>query len=283
VTTRFDNCFAELKREGRAAFVTFVMCGDPDIETSLEIVNALPGSGADIIELGMPFTDPMADGPSIQAAGLRALKAGTTLKKTLDVVRRFRESNDKTPIILMGYYNPIYIHGVDKFLSDAKAAGVDGLILVDMPPEEDEELCIPALKAGLNFIRLATPTTSACRRCSRTRRGSSTMSPSPASPAAPRRILRKSRRPWPGSSATQSFRCASALASAPPSRRARSRPMPMAPWSAPRWSMPSAPASMRTTARRQAPSRRWPTRRPQLPQACGRPGRLPSSDSQVES
>jgi tryptophan synthase alpha chain len=159
VTTRFDNCFAELKREGRAAFVTFVMCGDPDIETSLEIVNALPGSGADIIELGMPFTDPMADGPSIQAAGLRALKAGTTLKKTLDVVRRFRESNDKTPIILMGYYNPIYIHGVDKFLSDAKAAGVDGLILVDMPPEEDEELCIPALKAGLNFIRLATPTT----------------------------------------------------------------------------------------------------------------------------
>ena len=159
MTTRFDNCFAELKREGRAAFVTFVMCGDPDIETSLEIVNALPGSGADIIELGMPFTDPMADGPSIQAAGLRALKAGTTLKKTLDVVRRFRESNDKTPIILMGYYNPIYIHGVDKFLSDAKAAGVDGLILVDMPPEEDEELCIPALKAGLNFIRLATPTT----------------------------------------------------------------------------------------------------------------------------
>jgi tryptophan synthase alpha chain len=159
VTTRFDNCFAELKREGRAAFVTFVMCGDPDIETSLEIVNALPGSGADIIELGMPYTDPMADGPSIQAAGLRALKAGTTLKKTLDVVRRFRESNDKTPIILMGYYNPIYIHGVDKFLSDAKAAGVDGLILVDMPPEEDEELCIPALKAGLNFIRLATPTT----------------------------------------------------------------------------------------------------------------------------
>jgi tryptophan synthase alpha chain len=159
VTTRFDNCFAELKREGRAAFVTFVMCGDPDIETSLAIVKALPASGADIIELGMPFTDPMADGPSIQAAGLRALKAGTTLKKTLDVVRRFRESNDKTPIILMGYYNPIYIHGVDKFLSDAKAAGVDGLILVDMPPEEDEELCIPALKAGLNFIRLATPTT----------------------------------------------------------------------------------------------------------------------------
>jgi tryptophan synthase alpha chain len=159
VTTRIDTRFAELKREGRAAFVTFVMCGDPDIETSLSIVKALPSAGADIIELGMPFTDPMADGPSIQAAGLRALKAGTTLKKTLDVVRRFREGDDKTPIILMGYYNPIYIHGVDKFLIDAKSAGVDGLILVDMPPEEDEELCIPALKAGLNFIRLATPTT----------------------------------------------------------------------------------------------------------------------------
>ena len=159
MTTRIDTRFAELKREGRAAFVTFVMCGDPDIETSLAIVKALPAAGADIIELGMPFTDPMADGPSIQAAGLRALKAGTTLKKTLDVVRRFREGDDRTPIILMGYYNPIYIHGVDKFLVDAKAAGVDGLILVDMPPEEDEELCIPALKAGLNFIRLATPTT----------------------------------------------------------------------------------------------------------------------------
>jgi tryptophan synthase alpha chain len=159
VTTRIDTRFADLKREGRAAFVTFVMCGDPDIETSLAIIKALPSAGADVIELGMPFTDPMADGPSIQAAGLRALKAGTTLKKTLDVVRRFRQGDDKTPIILMGYYNPIYIHGVDKFLSDAKTAGVDGLVLVDMPPEEDEELCIPALKAGLNFIRLATPTT----------------------------------------------------------------------------------------------------------------------------
>ena len=159
VTTRIDTRFAELKREGRAAFVTFVMCGDPDIETSLAIIKALPGAGADVIEIGMPFTDPMADGPSIQAAGLRALKAGTTLKKTLDVVRRFREGDNATPIILMGYYNPIYIHGVDKFLSDAKTAGVDGLILVDMPPEEDDELCIPALKAGLNFIRLATPTT----------------------------------------------------------------------------------------------------------------------------
>jgi tryptophan synthase alpha chain len=159
VTTRIDTRFADLKREGRAAFVAYVMCGDPDIETSLAILKALPSAGADIIEVGIPFTDPMADGPSIQAAGLRALKAGTTLKKTLDVVGRFREGDDKTPIILMGYYNPIYIHGVDKFLNDAKSAGVDGLILVDMPPEEDEELCIPALKAGLNFIRLATPTT----------------------------------------------------------------------------------------------------------------------------
>ena len=159
MTTRIDTRFADLQRQGRAAFVTFVMCGDPDIETSLAIVKALPSAGADVIELGMPFTDPMADGKAIQAAGLRALKAGTTLKKTLDLVRRFREADNATPIILMGYYNPIYIYGVDKFLSDAKTAGVDGLILVDMPPEEDSELCIPALKAGLNFIRLATPTT----------------------------------------------------------------------------------------------------------------------------
>jgi len=159
VTTRIDTRFAELKKEGRAAFVTFVMCGDPDLVTSLEIIKALPKAGADIIELGMPFTDPMADGPAIQAAGLRALKAGTTLKKTLQVVRDFRAGDNATPIVLMGYYNPIYIYGVDKFLTDAKAAGVDGLIIVDLPPEEDTELCIPAMKAGLNFIRLATPTT----------------------------------------------------------------------------------------------------------------------------
>jgi tryptophan synthase alpha chain len=159
VTTRIDTRFAELKREGRAAFVTFLMAGDPDLKTSLDIIKALPAAGADIIEIGMPFTDPMADGPAIQASGLRALKAGTTLKKTLALVRDFRSGDDKTPIILMGYYNPIYIYGVDRFLADAKAAGVDGLILVDMPAEEDDELCIPALKAGLNFIRLATPTT----------------------------------------------------------------------------------------------------------------------------
>jgi tryptophan synthase alpha chain len=159
VTTRIDARFAELKKQGRSAFVTFVMAGDPDPKTSLDIVKALPKAGADIIELGMPFTDPMADGPSIQAAGLRALKAGMTLTKTLEMVRGFRKDDDATPVVLMGYYNPIYIYGVEKFLADAKVAGVDGLIIVDLPPEEDAELCLPAMKAGLNFIRLATPTT----------------------------------------------------------------------------------------------------------------------------
>jgi len=159
VTTRIDARFAELKQQGRSAFVTFLMAGDPDPATSLEVIKALPKSGADMIEIGMPFTDPMADGPSIQAAGLRALKAGMTLKKTLDLVRGFRKDDNTTPIVLMGYYNPIYIYGVDKFLADARTAGVDGLIIVDLPPEEDEELCLPAMKAGLNFIRLATPTT----------------------------------------------------------------------------------------------------------------------------
>ena len=159
MTTRIDARFAELKREGRAAFVTFLMAGDPDPATSLEIIKALPRAGADIIEIGMPFTDPMADGPAIQAAGLRALKAGMTLKKTLAMVRAFREHDNATPLVLMGYYNPIYIYGVDRFLTDAKSAGVDGLIIVDLPPEEDSELCLPAMQAGLNFIRLATPTT----------------------------------------------------------------------------------------------------------------------------
>src|SRR5436309_16058150 len=159
MTTRIDARFAELRREGRAALVTFLMAGDPDPKTSLDIIKALPKAGADIIEIGMPFTDPMADGPSIQAAGLRALKAGMNLKKTLEMVRGFRKSDGTTPLVLMGYYNPIYIYGVDRFLSDAKTAGVDGLIIVDLPPEEDDELCLPALKAGLNFIRLATPTT----------------------------------------------------------------------------------------------------------------------------
>jgi tryptophan synthase alpha chain len=159
MTTRIEKRFAALKAEGRAALVTFTMSGDPDYATSLALAKALPKAGADVIELGMPFTDPMADGPAIQAAGVRALKGGQTLIKTLALVREFRKDNDTTPIVLMGYYNPIYIYGVDKFLVDAKAAGVDGLIVVDLPPEEDVELCLPALKAGLNFIRLATPTT----------------------------------------------------------------------------------------------------------------------------
>ncbi|QCK86727.1 tryptophan synthase subunit alpha [Phreatobacter aquaticus] len=159
MTTRLDTRFADLARAGRAGLVTYVMAGDPDRETARAILQALPGAGADVIEFGMPFTDPMADGPSIQAAGLRALGAGQTLRKTLEDIAWFRASDPTTPIVLMGYYNPIYIYGVEKFLVDAKAAGVDGLIVVDLPPEEDEELCLPALKAGLNFIRLATPTT----------------------------------------------------------------------------------------------------------------------------
>jgi tryptophan synthase alpha chain len=159
MTTRIDQRFADLKREGRAALVTFTMAGDPDTKTSLAILKELPKAGADVIELGMPFTDPMADGPAIQAGGLRALNAGQDMDKTLGMVRAFRKTDDATPIVLMGYYNPIYIYGVDRFLKDVKAAGVDGLIVVDLPPEEDEELCLPALKAGLNFIRLSTPTT----------------------------------------------------------------------------------------------------------------------------
>jgi len=158
-TTRIERRFAALKAEGRAALMTFTMAGDPDFDTSLAVAKALPKAGADLIELGMPFSDPMADGPAIQAAGQRALHGGQTLKKTLRLVRELRKDDDATPVILMGYYNPIYIYGVDKFLVDAREAGVDGLIVVDLPPEEDEELCLPALKAGLNFIRLATPTT----------------------------------------------------------------------------------------------------------------------------
>jgi tryptophan synthase alpha chain len=159
MTTRIERRFADLKKEGRAALVTFLTAGDPDAATSLAILKNLPAAGADVIELGMPFTDPMADGPAIQASSLRALKAGQTLRKTLELIREFRKDDNDTPIVLMGYYNPIYIYGVDKFLVDAKAAGVDGLIVVDLPPEEDSELCLPALKADLNFIRLATPTT----------------------------------------------------------------------------------------------------------------------------
>ena len=159
MTTRIDRRFTDLKKEGRAALVTFLTAGDPDGPTSLAILKNLPAAGADVIELGMPFSDPMADGPAIQASSQRALKGGQTLRKTLELIREFRKGDNNTPIVLMGYYNPIYIYGVDKFLVDAKAAGVDGLIVVDLPPEEDKELCLPALKAGLNFIRLATPTT----------------------------------------------------------------------------------------------------------------------------
>ncbi|MEP4194700.1 MAG: tryptophan synthase subunit alpha [Aliishimia sp.] len=161
--TRIDAKFAALRAENRKAFVSYVMAGDPDYGTALEIVKGLPAAGVDIIELGLPFTDPMADGPTIQLAGQRALESGMTLKRTLQMARDFRKDDDITPIVLMGYYNPIYSRGVDAFLADAKDAGIDGLIVVDLPPEEDDELCLPAQKAGLNFIRLATPTTDAKR------------------------------------------------------------------------------------------------------------------------
>ena len=157
--SRIDAKFADLKASGKKAFVAYIMAGDPNFETSLELVKGLPKAGVDIIELGLPFTDPMADGPTIQLAGQRALEAGMTLERTLEMAAEFRKNDDTTPIVLMGYYNPIFHRGVEAFLADAKAAGVDGLIVVDLPPEEDEELCIPAQEAGLNFIRLATPTT----------------------------------------------------------------------------------------------------------------------------
>lgn len=159
MTTRIPARFAACAAQNRPALVTFIMAGDPDLDTAQQILDALPGAGADVIELGMPFSDPMADGPGVQAAGQRALKSGQTLKKTLGMVESFRGKDADTPIVLMGYYNPIYIYGVDRFLADAKAAGVDGLVVVDLPPEEDNELCLPALAAGLDFIRLATPTT----------------------------------------------------------------------------------------------------------------------------
>jgi tryptophan synthase alpha chain len=161
--TRIDDTFARLKAAGKKGFVSYIMAGDPDLETSLAVMKGLPAAGVDIIELGMPFTDPMADGPTIQLAGQRALESGQTLEKTLHMAREFRKGDSTTPIVMMGYYNPIYSHGVDRFLTDAKAAGIDGLIVVDLPPEEDTELCLPAQAAGLNFIRLATPTTDAKR------------------------------------------------------------------------------------------------------------------------
>jgi len=159
MSTRIEARFAALRAAKRGGLVTFLTAGDPDSETSKRIIRGLPAAGADLIELGMPFTDPMADGPAIQASSQRALRAGATMNGTLDIVRDFRTQDSETPIILMGYYNPIYSYGVDRFLEDANAAGVDGLIIVDLPPEEDEELCLPALKTGINWIRLATPTT----------------------------------------------------------------------------------------------------------------------------
>jgi tryptophan synthase alpha chain len=162
-STRIDRRFAALNAKGRAGLVTFITAGDPDLETSAEIIAGLPGAGADIIEIGMPFSDPMADGPAIQASSVRALHAGQTLAGTLDMVRDFRRKDKDTPIVLMGYYNPIYVHPADRFLDEAVAAGVDGLIIVDLPPEADDELCVPAIARGLNFIRLATPTTDEAR------------------------------------------------------------------------------------------------------------------------
>ncbi|WP_341862631.1 tryptophan synthase subunit alpha [Gymnodinialimonas sp. 57CJ19] len=161
--TRIDDTFSRLSASGKKAFVSYIMAGDPDYDTSLKVMRGLPAAGVDIIELGLPFTDPMADGATIQLAGQRALDGGMTLEKTLQMARDFRAGDDTTPIVLMGYYNPIYSRGVDQFLTDAKAAGIDGLIVVDLPPEEDDELCIPAQAAGLNFIRLATPTTDDAR------------------------------------------------------------------------------------------------------------------------
>jgi len=163
MTSRIDARFAALKEEGRPGLVTFVMAGDPDEKTALEVIEGLPAAGADIIEVGMPFSDPMADGPAIQLAGQRALAGGMTLSKTLNTISEFRKGDQDTPIVLMGYYNPIYIYGNERFVADAKAAGVDGLIIVDVPPEADDELCLPAMDAGLNFIRLTTPTTDAER------------------------------------------------------------------------------------------------------------------------
>ena len=161
--TRIDDTFARLRRADKKAFVTYIMAGDPDVETALAVMQGLPGAGVDIIELGLPFTDPMADGPTIQRAGQRALDGGMTVDKTLKMIRDFRAGDQTTPVVLMGYYNPIHARGVDLFLTQAKAAGIDGLIIVDLPPEEDAELCLPAQAAGLNFIRLATPTTDAKR------------------------------------------------------------------------------------------------------------------------
>ena len=277
MTGRIDRRFAALAKEGRAALVTFTVAGDPDYATALAILKALPKAGADVIELGMPFTDPMADGPAIQAAGLRALHAGQDMKKTLAAVREFRTGDDATPVVLMGYYNPIYIYGVEKFLADATAAGVDGLIVVDLPPEEDAELCLPAVKAGVNFIRLATPTTDDKRLPAVLTNTSGfvyyvsiagiTGSAAP-DPAPPRPIPAKSPPRSRASSDTPSCRSASASASAAASRRAPSRSMPTVSWSARRWSTPCAKVSAPTPSRRRRPCRRSPNSSVRSPKAC---------------
>ncbi len=272
MTTRIDARFAQLKKESRSAFVTFLMAGDPDPETSLAIIKALPKAGADVIEIGMPFTDPMADGPAIQAAGLRALKAGMTLKKTLALVADFRKDDDATPLVLMGYYNPIYIYGVDKFLADAKSAGVDGLIVVDLPPEEDSELCVPAMKAGLNFIRLATPTTDDKRLPAVLANTSGfvyyvSVTGITGSASADSGAGGRSRRPHQaayGVAGLCRFRHPHAGGSS-----VRLRPRPMAPWSAPRWWMPCAAASMRTARLRPRPLVPWSNWQARLLPASG--------------
>ena len=279
MTTRIDARFAELKQQGRSALVTFFMAGDPDPSTSLEFIKALPKAGADIIEIGMPFTDPMADGPAIQAAGLRALKAGMTLKKTLEMVRGFRKDDHTTPMVLMGYYNPIYIYGVDKFLTDAKSAGVDGLIIVDLPPEEDTELCLPAMKAGLNFIRLATPTTDDKRLPAVLANTSGfvyyvsitgiTGSASADTKSSSEAVV-PHQAPYP-IAGLRRFRDPD-TAELP----AGSQRPPTARWSARPWSMPCAAASTPKTARRPERSVRWPISWRRWRRACGAPNRPPN-------
>jgi tryptophan synthase alpha chain len=244
MTTRIDRRFAALKEQGRAALMTFVMAGDPDYETSLAVLKALPQAGADLIEIGMPFSDPMADGPAIQAAGQRALKGGQNMKRTLALVREFRRGDEATPIVLMGYYNPIYVYGVERFLADATSAGVDGLIVVDLPPEEDQELCLPALKAGFNFIRLATPTTDD-KRLPAVLANTSGF------------VYYVSITGITGSAAPDSAKVAAAVKRIKHhSRRAPLRRPPTASSSARRWSRRSATASAPTARRRRRPSGR---------------------------
>ena len=270
MTTRIDRRFAALKAEGRAALVTFVMTGDPDYDTSLAVVKALPKAGADVIELGMPFTDPMADGPAIQAAGLRALAGGQTLIKTIKLVREFRASDNDTPVVLMGYYNPIYIYGVDRFLVDAKAAGVDGLIVVDLPPEEDEELCIPSLKAGLNFIRPPSSTTrrALCTTC-RSRELPARLRPMPA-----RFRLRSI-----ASNVIRSCRSRSASACAQPNRPVPSPKTPMVLWSVRPSSMPCAAAWIKRVWPVRIPSRLSPIWYRRWPRVLNPPAGFPRSSS----